>query len=144
MKFCTFRKRGWDWWLKYFGNYWLSKMCLLECQLALFSEYPSRVNVFTVPKHYWYLQARTFILIFYYCKTNWVGKYLSESEPKCYDSLLRRWRPITCILLIVDGNSCNDFKRIYLKNRKQILKVLLHFWNLHEILHTERKKISTS
>ena len=140
IKFCIFGKKGSAWWLKYFGSYWLEKMCLPECQLALVSEHSSRVYMFTGTKHYWYLHGRTFIIIFHYSKTNWVGKYLSESDAKCYDSLLRRWRPITCILLIVERNSCNEFKRNYLRNQKQGLKALLHLWNLHEILHRQRKK----
>ena len=135
MKFCTFGKKGWASWLKYFGSSWLRKMCLLECQLAPVSEHPSRVNVFTGPKHYWNLHGCPFILILHYCKTNWLGKYLSESDPKCYDYLFTRWWPITCILLIVDENCWNDFKCNSIKNQKQVLKALLHFWNLHEILH---------
>ena len=34
------------------------------------------------------------------------------------------------------------FKRNYLKNQKQFLKVLLPFWNLHEILHIKKKNIT--
>ena len=114
--FYTFRKKGSAWWLKYFGSYWLQKMSLLECQLAAVSDHPSRVNVFTVPKHYLYVDGGTFIVIVHYSKTNWVEKCLSESESKIYNCLLRRWSAITCILLIVERNSCNEFRRNYLKN----------------------------
>ena len=71
-----------------------------------------------------------------------VEKHLSESDPKCIDCLLKRWRFITCILLIVQINFRNQFKRNYLKNITQFLKVLLHFWNLLEISHIFKKRIS--
>ena len=141
VKFCTFRKKGSAWWPEYFGSYWLQKMCLFECELVPVSQHPWRVNVFTVPKHYWNMHGRTFIQIFHYSKTNWVGKYLSESDSKCYGYLLRGWRRSTCILLIVERNSCKELKRNYLKNQKQVLKVLLHFWNLQKILHILKKRV---
>ena len=71
-----------------------------------------------------------------------VEKHLSESDPKCIDCLLKRWRFITCILLIVQINFRNHFKRNYLKNITQFLEVLLHFWNLLEISHIFKKRIS--
>ena len=68
-------------------------------------------------------------------------KHLSESDPKCKDGLLRGWRLTTCILLIVEGNSRNQFKRNYLKNQKQFLQFLFHFLNQHEIFHILKKSI---
>ena len=56
--------------------------------------------------------------------------------------MLTCWRPITCILLIVERNSQNDLKRNYLKNQRQFLAFLLHFWNLHEIFHIWKTRMS--
>ena len=38
--------------------------------------------------------------------------------------------------------SRNKFKRHYLKNKKNILDFLLHFWNVHEIQNILEKKMS--
>ena len=67
-------------------------------------------------------------------------KDFSESDPKCYDCLWRRWRPITRILLIHERNSWDEFKRKYLKNLKEGVKIFLDFGNLHEIMHRQEKK----
>ena len=64
MKFCTFRKKRSPWQVKYFGSYWLRKICLLEYQKALLSEHTHGVNVFTGPKHCWNVHFITFILNF--------------------------------------------------------------------------------
>ena len=56
--------------------------------------------------------------------------------------MLTLWRLITCIVAVVERNSRNQFKRNYLKNQKIFLKVLLHFWNLHAIMHILKKTIS--
>ena len=56
--------------------------------------------------------------------------------------LLTRWRLITYILLIVERNSRNQFRRTYCKNQKQSLRVLFHFRNLPENFHILEKRIS--
>ena len=117
-------------------------MCFLECQKGLFSEHPSGVKVLAVPKSCSNLYGIVFIGIFHSSWTNIVGKHLSQSDPKFKDCLLTPWRLIRCILLIVERNSSNQFKRNYLKKQKQFLKILLHFWNLHKILHMLKKTIS--
>ena len=37
---------------------------------------------------------------------------------------------------------CNNFKRYYLKNGRLFLDFLLHFWNVHEIYNTLKKRMS--
>ena len=49
---------------------------------------------------------------------------------------------ITCILVIDERNFGNTFKRYYLKNGEHLLYFPLHFWNLHKIFPTYKKKIS--
>ena len=48
--------------------------------------------------------------------------------------LITRWRPITCILVIIDRNSHNKFKYNYLQNCQHFLQLLFDFQNLHKIL----------
>ena len=139
MKFWTFFKKGSAWWLKSFGNYWLWKKCFLQCQKSPISEHPSGVKVLADLKHCSDFHSIVFTLIFLENKTNWVGKQLSESGPKCKHCFLTRWRLITCILLIVERTSGNQINRSYLKNQKRFFKVLLHFWNLHESVHILKK-----
>ena len=70
----------------------------------------------------------------------WILSHVSQSDLKCYDRLLKGWRPITCFLVIIERNSRNKFQPNYLQNRKHFLIVLLHFWKLHKnfsILKTE-------
>ena len=74
--------------------------------------------------------------------TIWIGYHISESDPKCWDCLLKPWWKITCISPIVERKSRNKFKRNYLKNKKQFPGFLLHFSNLHDILHFYKKYIS--
>ena len=71
---------------------------------------------------------------------NLFGKHISQSNPKCLDSLLTHWCLITCILLISERKSSNKIKRNSVKNQKQFLKSVLHFSNLHEILLIWKKK----
>ena len=141
MKFSTFLKKGSAWSLKSFGNYWLWKKCFSQCQKSPVSENPSGVKVFAGTKHSSNPHGIIFILIFLESKTKWVRKHLSQSDLKCKDCLLTRWRLITCILLIIEINPCNQFKRNYLRKQKQFLEVLFHFWNLHEILHILKRSI---
>ena len=47
---------------------------------------------------------------------------------------------ITSVLVIVEGNSRNKFKRYYLKNGKHFLTFLFHFCNLYEILRISQQK----
>ena len=117
-------------------------MCFLACQKAPVLEHRSGFEAFAGPKHIPNLHDIVFILSFLSSKTNWVQKHLSQSDPKCKDCFLTRWRLITCILLIVERNSSNQFKRNYPKNQRQYLIFLLHFWNLHEILHILKKRIT--
>ena len=37
---------------------------------------------------------------------------------------------------------CNNFKSLYLKNRRLFLDFLLHFWNVHEIHSNPKKRMS--
>ena len=116
-------------------------MYFLEFQKAAVSKHPSRVKVFAGTKHSSNPHGIIFILIFLESKTKWVRKHLSQSDLKCKDCLLTRWRLITCILLIIEINPRNQFKRNYLRKQKQFLEVLFHFWNLHEILHILKRSI---
>ena len=142
MKFWTFWKKESAGWLKYFGNYILRKMYFLKCQKPPVSQHPSRVKMLAGRKHCSNVKGFVFILIFHYSKTNWVGKHLSELDPKCKDCLLTRSRLITSIFLLVERKSRNHFKRYSLKNQKQFLIFLLHFWKVHEILDILQKSTS--
>ena len=72
---------------------------------------------------------------------NWVRKYLCQSDLKSQHCLLPRWLPITCILVITDRNSCNMFKRHYVKNDKKFLEFFFNFSKLHKILRNVKRKI---
>ena len=45
------------------------------------------------------------------------------------------------ILFVIAGNCNSRFKCNYLKNEKIILNFLFHFWNLHQILNSFKKKM---
>ena len=57
------------------------------------------------------------------------------------DRFLTRWRQIACILLIIDRNSRNKFKRNYLQNHQYFVKILFHFRNLDKILSVLKKRL---
>ena len=56
-------------------------------------------------------------------------------------SLVTRWLQITCVLPTIKGLFGKTLKPHHLKNKTQFLKFLLHFWNLHKILHILEKKV---
>ena len=49
---------------------------------------------------------------------------------------------MTSIPVAICWYSGNNFKRFYLKNETHLDNFLLHFWNVHEILHILKKKKS--
>ena len=129
IKFCTFWKKGSPWWVKYFGSYWLRKICFFECWKGLVSEHPPGVKVVAGPKHCSNLHGIVFILIFHYSKIKWVRKLLSELDPKCKDSFVTRWLLIPCILLIVGRNSRTSSNAIILKS-ENVKTLSLTRWRL--------------
>ena len=84
-------------------------------------------------------QVFYFIFPFTSKKVTCVSCLLVGSETE--DRLRTRWRPITCIVVIIERNSSNKFQRSYLENKNYFLKLLLHFWNLHKILKILKTKI---
>ena len=46
---------------------------------------------------------------------------------------------MTSIPVAISRLSDNKFKRLYLKNQKVFLDLLLHFWNVHEIWNILKK-----
>ena len=67
-------------------------------------------------------------------------KHLSQLDLKSQHCLVTRCLPITSILVIIERNSRNSFKRYYLTNWKLFLLVSFHFYNLRIILRFVKKK----
>ena len=63
--------------LNYIKHYWLRKTCLLKRLKGYVLEHPSKVNVFTSPKHCWNLNHSTFFLLCHHPIPDWVGKPIS-------------------------------------------------------------------
>ena len=70
-------------------------------------------------------------------KLSWKRRILVRSE--ILPLILTRWRPITCVFIIIERTSSNKFKRNYLQNQKYFLTILLYFWNLDNILSNLKK-----
>ena len=117
-------------------------MWLLECPKAPVSEHPLEVKVLKDPKHCSSLYGTTFLATFHWCQTKSDVYHASSSDLKCEEHLLRRWRPITCILVMIERNSCNKFQRNYLQHQKYFLELLLNFWKLHKISSILKKNIT--
>ena len=62
---------------------------------------------------------------------------------KPWNTLLTDRLPMRRILFIIVRMCRSQFKYNHLKNRKCFLNVLLHFWNLHQILNILKKKRSS-
>ena len=50
------------------------------------------------------------------------------------------WRPITCLLVKIERNSCKTFKRNYLQKNKLFPNFLLNFRNLNKISRILKKR----
>ena len=116
-------------------------MSLLERAKAPVSEHSFEINVLNGPKHCWSLNDSPFAVTFCSCQTNSDVYHASYSDLKCEERFLTCWRPMTCILLIIERISRNKLQRNYLQNQKHFPELLLHFWNLNKILSILKRKM---
>ena len=142
MKLCTFWKKGSAWWVKYFWSYWLRNMWLLESELAAVSDHPLRLNVFMVPKHYCSVDGRTLIPNFPLFQEKWTGKISLWIRSKML------WLFVKTLMgdHMYTADSWEKFLQLvqtqFSLKPKQFMGFLLHFWNLHKILHILKKRMS--
>ena len=66
------------------------------------SEELSTSNIVHVPKHYWNLHHRIFIIFIGPCQVNWVGESLSYWHAKFWYCLLTHWLPMKRILFLIE------------------------------------------
>ena len=96
--------------VKYFSNYCLQKMCLLNSITGLVSESPFAINPLTSLKNSWNLQKSTLILLFNHSEPYWVRKSYLSSDVRFSDSLITRWLLSTSILAVIERIYSYQFK----------------------------------
>ena len=123
----------------YFQNYRLRKLWLGKCLKSPVSEDPSKNSMVIESEIYRNLYHSTFSLFIDQCEGNWGGKGFSSKCAKSSNCFLTHWLPVTSFLFLIGRNECIQFRWNYLKNKKLLQSIFLHFWNVDKSLNPLKK-----